>query len=201
MVRSFLSLQTLLTRFLHYLKLFRTPTIVWASLGADLRIFYRLMGIFAFPLPQLHSNHTGLFISHRNTLLLQIPRFSTRLWWVFLLLWTLFTKSSLSLSTLRSCFFSSFRPVPGWFYMSNIMPQHHLLIGAKPGELSSFLCSLPSPITPRSSSLFTQGYLLYFVWRLVVHCRLHATYMSQHCRYTNKVILLSPHRGERYVKK
>ena len=114
MVRSFLSLKTLLTHLLHYLKLFRSPTIVWASLGADLRIFFRLMGKFAFLLPQLHFNHLGLFISHRDTLLLQIPRFFTRLWWVFLFLWTLFTKSFPPPSTLKSRLFSSFRLNPGW---------------------------------------------------------------------------------------
>ena len=114
MVRLFLSLKTSLTHFLHYLKLFRPPTIVWASLGADLRIFFRLVGIFAFLLLQLHFNHAGLFISHRNILLLQIPRFFTRLWWVFLLLWTLFTKSFPPPSTLKSRLFSSFRPNSGW---------------------------------------------------------------------------------------
>ena len=114
MVRLFLSLKTLLTRFIRHLKLSRLLTIVWASLGTDLPIFFRLMSIFASALPQLHSNHAGLFLVHSNTLFLQIPRFSTRLWWVFLLLWTLFTKSSPSHSTLRSRSFSSFRLIPGW---------------------------------------------------------------------------------------
>jgi len=113
MVRLFLSLKALLTHFIHYLKLSRSLIIVWASLDTDLRIFFRLMSIFASALPQLDSNHAGLFLIHRNTLFPRIPRFYTRLWWVFLLLWTLFTKSSPSHSTLRSRSFSSFRLIPG----------------------------------------------------------------------------------------
>lgn len=113
-VRLFLSLKTFLTRFIHYLKLSGLLTIVWASLGTDSRIFFRLMSIFASALLQLHSNHAGTFVIHKNTPFLRIPRFSMRLWWVFLLLWTLFIKSSPSHSTLRFCSFSLFRLILGW---------------------------------------------------------------------------------------